>query len=242
MVLCGVRVCKTAFASLLGTSMCWLGRAVRELPDLRTRTARVHTCRETPQSNRWTIRHISLEIHEPRECSFLFSHCAVFLSIMHLLAKVSKTAWYRIYRCICVCRVDRFFRRHYISAAEPLPDDGGKISRVPGAGSRVDADIIRDDQPWLPAGDVLQDAAVPAALDEQQTVVDETVSFVLAEHGVIGLPRRYLSHNCTKTIYWLFVAEERAWLELEEREGSQAIPSYVTFWRRWRAVRCALSK
>ncbi len=138
-----------------------------------------------------------------------------------------------------------------MSAAEPLPDDG---SRVPGSEpSRtafVDADIIRDERPWNTPEDLLDDHEPEAsgpAVDWCPDLpdVDSAHMLTLAEHGVVGLPRRYLPHSCPKSLYWMFVSEERARDDMadayDDLSGSgyrvhAPVPSYTTFWRRWSQV------
>lgn len=130
-----------------------------------------------------------------------------------------------------------------MSAAEPLPDDGSKVQGAASKGAFVDADIIRDDRPWTAAEDVLSGDLPVDDWCPDLPDVDSTHILTLAEHGVIGLPRRYLPHGCPKSLYWMFVSEEQARDEMFDGYGVQGtelkkkqIPSYTTFWRRWSQV------
>jgi hypothetical protein len=154
-------------------------------------------------------------------------------------------------------RCDRFFRRLYMSAAEPLPEDGARVAkrrRGAGAGSVVDADITHDEKPWLFAGDQLNPddddgdedpSAVPPDWNPDFPAIDAMHALTLASEGcVVGLPRRYLPHGCTKGLYWMFTAEEDLIREAEALDGDWGpesrvpgpIPQYTTFWRRWAKV------
>ena len=146
-------------------------------------------------------------------------------------------------------KVNRFFMTLYKSAAEPMPLGQGKKTR---AGS-IDADIIRDDQPWICQGS--QDNHDTKDDDDdgdhwcpdQPTVQCET-DLTLAALGLVpGLSVRYLAHVSMLHLYLLFLATEEsdeAWgLESgvndpcpESGVSRPERPSYVTFLTCWKST------
>ena len=152
-------------------------------------------------------------------------------------------------------RVDFFFMELYSSAAEPLP----RPTWTCVMGTRTDADVTYEDNPWLDANDenLLSQDMGADLIPELPNVEQRTLLTLAAKSSevVVGLPRRFLPHGRVHYLYWMFVAAwdvhsspespgvqaVAAWDDHESSEvpGVQVsadIPSYPTFWRRWDSV------